>query len=396
MLAAIAQGKLRTNPRLVVTRWDDLNADVRDSLRELRTDPDWFGVAAVPRAAESFKAIDNRTAAVLAELRTPAFLPDDARTYLLGNGSQLFLRLVLDDFLQLEAKGAFVGGPDALSLLPQNAFGANGAGALAALSTAAMSHAAMLRTSSVRAVSERLYAFNSAPETPRLRAQFSNASNIARVLRLAAPTSLAHLIAERWRSPQPFDEASWWTFEMWGLAVVPNEGLRFKVYLSPTIDALARAIDLAIPILKRHACPVFKIGGGLHQLLRPDKFVAYFFNQRQMRETASDLAVALAALPGQGVPFSGPVNHTTIVSWAIDPPSDAHPLAWQGRDSWRTWVARRIARYILIARHYATSPVKPWEFARIRVKLDGVDTGDWTPADGEWNHNGELPDSGTM
>ena len=43
----LAHLRLRTNPRLVVTSWDTLGEEDRESLRYLRGDPDFFGIAAV-------------------------------------------------------------------------------------------------------------------------------------------------------------------------------------------------------------------------------------------------------------------------------------------------------------------------------------------------------------
>ncbi len=370
---------------MVVQAWDELGQEDRERLRDLRADPDFFGIASVPRQGESMKAIDGATAMVLADLRAPAPLPERARALLADDGKPL-LRLVLDDFLQVDSDSGFVGGPAALELLPELRVVSNSLGALAELSDLALRHATTVRVNGVDLVAERLYGFNTAPESPRLRAKFASASSVAHALRLVQGTRLANAIAERWTGPPRLDYATWWAFDVSAPAMGPNERLRFKIYLSPRIDFLARALDVAIPILRRHGCPAFKMGGTLHQLLRPDKFVAYFADRAQMLDAAAVLADVMSSLPGQGVPFSAPVNEAAIVSWGIDPPADAKPLSWQERDSWRSWVTQRLARYLVISRHSTTQHLKPWEFARARLELDGVDTERWTPSGTRWDH----------
>lgn len=355
----------------------------RDRLQDLRADPDFFGIAAVPRHGESLKSIDVTLAGVLSELRSPAQLPERAGSHLLADGGKPLLRLLLDDFLQVDTGDGFIGGPATLELLPSLRDVSSSLGALASLTDHALRHAATVRVHGVEQTAERLYSYNTAPETPRLRATFDSASSVARAFKLVGRTRLAHAIAERWHGPPRFADDTWWSFDT-HTASVPNERLRYKVYLSPRIDVLARAIDVAIPILGLHRCPAFKLGGTMHQLLRPDKFVAYFVDRAQMQDAASALANAMMALPSQGVPFSAAVGDGTIVSWGIDPPADSRPLSWQERDSWRTWVTRRLARYLVIARHYSTARVKPWEFARVRLQLDGVDTDRWAPSAVPW------------
>ena len=377
VIASLAGNRFRTNPRLLVTAWADLQSEQRDRLHELCADPDFFGTAGVRRIGESLKAIDNQTAALLRELSTPAPLPIEARRLLREDVGPL-LRLLLDDFLQVEANGDFVAGPAALELFPEFVDATDAADPLTSLSDDALRYAALLRGTSVRAVESRLYTFNGAPADPTLR-RFEPPSAAAHALGLTSHARLGRLISRTWVGPVRFSASSWWTFTQPNAP--PSELLRFKVYISAGLDDMRRALEIAVPVLIRHDCPAFKIGAGLLQLLRPDKFVAYFANRDDMLRCAVALAHALKLVHPQGVPFTASAGGSASVSWGVDPPADAKLLSWQAQDSWRTWVTRRLARYLVIARHNSSRYVASWQFARTRLKLDGVDTTRWVARD---------------
>lgn len=377
MIASLAGRRFRTNPRLLVTAWADLQDDHRDRLQELRADPDFFGIAVVRRVGESMKAIDAQTAALLRELTAPALLPSEARL-LLRDDAEPLLRLVLDDFLQVEGNRGFVGGPAALEVIPGLADTTGPSDPLTSLSDDALRYAASFHGASVRAVEDRLYAYNGAPADPALR-RFEPASAAAHALGLTSDARVGQLISGTWVGPVRFSTGPWWTFTQ--PAAPPAELLRFKVYVSPRIDDLRRALEMAIPILIRCDCPAFKIGAGLLQLLRPDKFVTYFANRDDMLRCALALAETMKPVHPQGVPFTASAAGSASVSWGIDPPASATLLSWQGQDSWRTWVTRRLARYLVIARHNPSNRVAPWQFARTRLELDGVDTACWVARD---------------
>ena len=55
-----------------------------------------------------------------------------------------------------------------------------------------------------------------------------------------------------------------------------------------------------------------------------------------------------------------------------------------GRESWRVWVAQRLAWFLLGARRTGESGLEPWRFALERVRLEGVDTETWAPGAALW------------
>jgi len=132
----------------------------------------------------------------------------------------------------------------------------------------------------------------------------------------------------------------------------------------------------------------WKIGADLAGLLRPDKIVAYFPDFDALARAAQILCERLDGLPAHGVPFTAEIGGGGLLSWGMDPPRD-EALPWSGPESWRIWLANRLARALLDARAQTGTvetdpaplnpPLAPWRFAVERLRLEGVDTDSWTP-----------------
>jgi hypothetical protein len=152
-------------------------------------------------------------------------------------------------------------------------------------------------------------------------------------------------------------------------------GAVYKLYLSPEPEHLADGLGRLLTALSgAHAFQV-KVGADAWGLLRPDKVVAYFPSFERLSELAFALTEALAGIPAQGVPFTSEIAGDGLLSWGVDPPGWALPGG--GRESWRVWLVRQLARGFLDAR--TAGEERPWEFACERLRLAGVDTGSWTP-----------------
>jgi hypothetical protein len=160
------------------------------------------------------------------------------------------------------------------------------------------------------------------------------------------------------------------------------------VFISPAPRVAPEVFRLAVDVLAAHGAPSFKVGTGLHGLLRPDKMVAYFAHLPDMLECARTLAVALRGFPAHGVPFSAVVDDDGLVSWGLDPWNQPNPVAGQRRESWRESLTFRLARAMIIARHSPSEGVTPEAFALARIALDGVDPVTWEPRDTLANRDG--------
>jgi hypothetical protein len=379
--------RIRTNPRLIVVRLDDLDERERVLLEDLRQDPDVFGVASVPSRGASLKAVNAHTVELLRQLKEPRTVSARDVTAVLLRDPKFLARLVLDDFLQMEIAGTYIGGPRALPLVSDSPPTGDAEGPIP-LSEAALRYGTTLAIRAPEELAWRLYSFNTAPASPRWRTRLRGVDDLARYLDVGDACPLGSTLRTHWRAAELHLRGAWWTWTATSAGTGPDPGeLSAKLYLSPTLAALPAALRLAVPVLLDHGAPTFKLGAGLHNLLRPDKFVVYFNDRSSMLRCAASLVRSLGSLDAQGVPFTASVDGSALVSWGVDPPDSAHPLKWHERDSWRTWLTGRLARYLILAAA-SRGCHAPWEFAVVRLGLDGVDTCDWTP---EWDMWGPTP-----
>ena len=121
-----------------------------------------------------------------------------------------------------------------------------------------------------------------------------------------------------------------------------------KVYVSPTLPCLPAALPVVFATAAALGVPSWKVGADTAGLHRPDKVVLYLPSARRADECAALLADALGGLDAQGVPFTGQVGDTGIVSRGRD----------QGRQSWRAVLCRTVAES-LVDRRAALGPDAP-------------------------------------
>jgi hypothetical protein len=88
----------------------------------------------------------------------------------------------------------------------------------------------------------------------------------------------------------------------------------------------------------------------------------------------------LSGCPLHGVPFTAELAGGGLLSWGIDPPAEKQTVPWLERESWRLWVANRLASALLLAKTSTKADIQPWRFALERLRLEGVDTQTWAPS----------------
>ena len=111
---------------------------------------------------------------------------------------------------------------------------------------------------------------------------------------------------------------------------VDPAGLEHKVYVSPTVAALPHALPIVFARNAELHVPAWKVGADAPGLYRADKIVCYFATSAAALRAGRQLARALRGVPAQGVPFSGALDGSGIVSRGRD---------LDGR-SWRSMVLR--------------------------------------------------------
>ncbi|MFI6925358.1 hypothetical protein ACIBIZ_35825 [Nonomuraea spiralis] len=214
-----------------------------------------------------------------------------------------------------------------------------------------------------------LYHANWLPVTPAWLARFPDEDAVTRYV---VGERAARVLDSRWLRSQ---DASWnhWRAVRRGRLAGP-----YKVYVSVLPGALPAAFERCVHVLADHRAHSFKLARHPRGLPRPDRFVIYCATREEARELAAALAGALAGQPAQGVPFTHAPRHPAV-SWACDPPPDA---AGYG-PSWRKWVTRKLAAHL----HASDAPDAGGraEYACLRLREDGVDTGTWSPGPGLWS-----------
>jgi hypothetical protein len=106
-----------------------------------------------------------------------------------------------------------------------------------------------------------------------------------------------------------------------------------KVYVSPTVSCLPAALCVVFAQAVALDVPSWKVGADAAGLHRPDKIVLYLPSAPRADVVAATLAHALDRFDPQGVPFTGQVGATGIVSRGQD----------RSRESWRAVVCRAVA-----------------------------------------------------
>ncbi len=148
---------------------------------------------------------------------------------------------------------------------------------------------------------------------------------------------------------------------------------RFKLYVSSMPEDAGEALAAAIGVLVDHGAPRFKVAREPRRLLRPDRMVVYLRSKSQLLDLAADLVEPLAGFSAQGVPFTGVLHQSGILSWGLDPQFPAR----QYGSSWRTWVTRKLGAYLQASD--APTAQGRVEFVLSRMLEDGVDSIDWVP-----------------
>lgn len=119
----------------------------------------------------------------------------------------------------------------------------------------------------------------------------------------------------------------------WTLPGSQADELVHKVYVSPAVSALTSALPLVLTTAVDRGVAAWKIGADPAGLHRPDKIVLYLPTAADADRVAVALSDALAGMTAQGVPFTGQVGASAIVSRGRD----------VGGDSWRAVVCREVA-----------------------------------------------------
>ncbi len=376
--ADLQVARLRANPRFRLIPYDEMNELDRGALQPLSEDAEFFGVLVPPSGSRlPVRSVSRDAALVFLTLRTAASVPHLVSTVFGTDANRQLRQLIIDGVLELESDGSFISGESALL---STGVSSEGGGYIGRLSRDAVSYGAALGPLPIVEIASRLYLFNRRPSTPALEAQFAASQDV--IAYLTSGDRGDRRLRSRWH--QEITEGTWVCWRSSDEAA----SLRFKLYVSPTLEALPDAFRLTLDALARVGCTNFKAGLTAFGLLRPDKIVAYFARLEDLQAAAELISVSSAGIPAHGVPFTGAIDNEGLVSWGMDPPLPDGPVGTGHAQSWREWVAERVAVYLALGRESEATDVPA--FALRRLELDGIDVARWTPNLAIWRGAGGV------
>ncbi len=378
----ILNSTFQANREFDLILYDRLPRDQQQLLADLRKDPSFYGVLQ-SRAGGSCttKSVCKETALLYYSLLEPGPLPAYARTD--GAGcNQAIAQLVLDGILCIERNGKLVSGSNAFGLIYGDCQATLPENTISRLSREAIQYAQRLKFDDTNRLASRLYLYNRIPLSPAWAAKFATGQDVEDCLGVSQNPILGR---EWWRVRAEPPNDGWFAWQLKRPRDSQSEPARaFKLYISPQPRFVRQAFDAAIPAITEAGARHFKIGNSAAGLLRPDKMVAYFDSWTALAAASESIGRNLSDCPAQGVPFSAELAGNGLLSWGVDPPPEEGAPSWLQKQSWRLWIANRLAVSLTAAKQ-DSGAVEPWQFAVERLRLEGVNTDTWTPGDGMWN-----------
>jgi hypothetical protein len=384
---SLAQRTFRAGTAYELVVFDRLAPEEQLMLMELRADADFYGVLRPrPGSGRTVKAVGKETALLWFTLQSPGQLPSFAFGNSPGDAGSAIPQLLLDGVLEVEENGRFLSGTDAAKLMAQGreAVSNGSQGRLGSLSTAALRYGESLQLNDPRQLAGRLYGFGRQPATPKWRRLLADGEAVLAFLGAGPGTDLRRRLDSDWQEANDEKMAGWLVWSNQKIRTrAPTGTTSCKLYISPAVQAMPQAFSTVLEVASAQVGH-FKIGTDAAGLLRPDKMVLYFRDQERLFAVASELAPLLQGATPHGVPFSAEITSDGLLSWGMDPPQSEKLLAWQEPESWRLWVVRRLAAAMIAAQSDPNSSMKPGEFARERLRHEGVDVDRWTPSTSIW------------
>ncbi|GEK20187.1 hypothetical protein [Cellulomonas xylanilytica] len=147
------------------------------------------------------------------------------------------------------------------------------------------------------------------------------------------PHHLAHLAERSAPGTERYERSRAEHWNGWTTPGVETTAQVHKVYVSPTVPGLATVLPVVFATAAALDVPSWKVGADAAGLHRADKIVLYLPSASRADTVAAALADLLDGCSAQGVPFTGQVGATGIVSRGQDRPGE----------SWRAVVCRAVA-----------------------------------------------------
>jgi hypothetical protein len=362
--------RLRSSPAWELVPLDRLGPRDRVSLGA-DLPPDTYGVLVSREPAAPPKIAGPDTALLFLTLREPGGVPSYVRATFGADADDALATLVADGILEVESAVGWISGPAAFREAARTRAARHWArsGSIADRSERALRAAAALPDADGDALASFLYRYGTTPILPARGRDWADSESIRASFALDSVAGGAALSKDR----------AWFVFE--GNAG-PGEGACPKLYAGIQVGVLREAMQRIAALFHGAAddAPAFKIGASAAGLHRPDRLVFYPASREIAAQWADKLAQALNGLPPDPVPFTAAMEPEGRVSAGADPPR-ASRAWWDDDGSWRGSITKTLGKALAAAR--AAGEARPWDFARERLRLAGVDPETWAPLDGK-------------
>ena len=380
----LTHARLRAAPSYELVLFDRLSDGEQAAFAELKRDADFYGLMR-PREGTvgTIKAVGCDTALLLHTLASASRLPHFA----LRSDAALegVVTMLVAGILELEHGGAFVSAEAACALLSSPARDA-AHHPLTRLSHDALRLVAADPALGSATIAGALYQANRQPSSPRWARRLPDRASVLAYVGVAPGSTLRRAAGAAWEIDGQQQHSPAWIYFVRRGSSFPGDAAgrdtTYKLYVSPTADALPAVFAAVLDAATRSQVRHLKLGSDLAGLLRPDKLVLYFADLASLTAVAASIEAQCAGASVQGVPFTAPIDRDGLLSWGADPPASAQLLAWQPRDSWRTWLAARLGG--AIAECLGRDREVNTAFALERVRRDGVDIERWVATAALW------------
>ncbi|HRI19743.1 MAG TPA: hypothetical protein PLA68_02260, partial [Panacibacter sp.] len=320
----LLESVFRANPGYLLAESGNLNRPEQEALAGLLKDPEIFGVFKPQDQATqtSYKLAYKEVALLFYFLQQPGSLPLYFKSTFDDDVNTTLAKLIMEGIFEIEHCGKYVSGTAAQDALYKKEIISHSNFSPGAVhhSSKAIQYALHLNNLDTRSIASRLYCYNTAPMMTQENNLFAKPADVENFLAIGKNDPFAWEISKYWNKHSPTEKYKWIAWNRKGNFKNYASGNEvYKIYISPVLTAFPEVFMKSVRVLNKSKAFSFKTGMDRHGLLRPDKFVVYFYSHADLMQAAALLKKELKGYQAQGVPFTAQLDDDGMLSWGIDP-----------------------------------------------------------------------------
>ncbi|HEY2720364.1 MAG TPA: hypothetical protein VGI82_01480 [Chitinophagaceae bacterium] len=381
----ILNDEFRRGPLYALREWNILSQREKELISGLHDERNVYGIFSplAPQSKLTLKVAYHDLALVYLHLAASNLLPHHLTALHEDSLNNAIVRLVIDQILEVKWNGNFVSGVHATeAIFGSRLYGdRNFPNFISILSNQAIEYALHFDNAEMRMISNKLYTYHTTPWDSSAKRNFNKVKDIRDFVFSGSPGSLFSILNRDWaliNDPAKDYWLGWNRKDFSGTSSSRADMTIYKLYISPLIEDLPKAMSISLPLLTSSNAFSFKVGNSIQGLLRPDKIVAYFDDKSSLLQVAEELKEKLKDCKAQGVPFTAQIDDDGILSWGADPPGYIVLEAIEG-GSWRCKVTDQIALAITQAKSEKLEDDQAIDFIGSKLFLADIDVYDWAP-----------------